>query len=60
MSKVRILDLSESYTFGKYAELAYDSADILAEFDVTLNNMLVIEAKNADLSNGNYAANYSC
>lgn len=38
MSKVRILDPSESYTFSKYAELAYDSADILAEFGVTLNN----------------------
>jgi len=38
MSKVRILDPSESYTFSKYAELAYDSADILAEFGVTLKN----------------------
>ncbi|MBD2438671.1 hypothetical protein [Nostoc sp. FACHB-110] len=38
MSKARILDPSESYTFSKYAELAYDSADILAEFGVTLNN----------------------
>ena len=38
MSKARILDPSESYTFSKYAELAYDSADILAEFGVTLKN----------------------
>ncbi|MDF5732680.1 MAG: hypothetical protein PUP92_32995 [Rhizonema sp. PD38] len=38
MRKARILDPCESYTFGKYAELAYDSADILAEFGVTLNN----------------------
>ncbi|MDF5721302.1 MAG: hypothetical protein PUP91_12660 [Rhizonema sp. PD37] len=38
MRKGRILDPSESYTFSKYAELAYDSADILAEFGVTLNN----------------------
>ncbi|MEC4816108.1 MAG: hypothetical protein SAK29_22975 [Scytonema sp. PMC 1069.18] len=38
MTKVRILDPSESYTFSKYAELAYDSADILAEFGVALNN----------------------
>jgi hypothetical protein len=38
MSKVRILDPSESYTSSKYAELAYDSADILAEFGVALNN----------------------
>lgn len=38
MSKVRILDPSESYTFSKYAQLAYDTADILAEFGVTLKN----------------------
>jgi len=38
MSRARILNPSESYTFSKYAELAYDSADILAEFGVTLNN----------------------
>ncbi|MBW4617339.1 MAG: hypothetical protein KME21_29800 [Desmonostoc vinosum HA7617-LM4] len=38
MSKAKILDPSESYTFSKYAELAYDSADILAEFGVTLKN----------------------
>lgn len=38
MSKARILDPSESYTFSKYAQLAYDSADILAEFGVTLKN----------------------
>ncbi|MFN6559954.1 MAG: hypothetical protein RMY28_009110 [Nostoc sp. ChiSLP01] len=30
MSRAKILDPSESYTFIKYAELAYDSADILA------------------------------
>lgn len=38
MSRAKILDPAESYTFSKYAELAYDSADILAEFGVTLNN----------------------
>ncbi|KAF3887814.1 MULTISPECIES: hypothetical protein [Nostocales] len=38
MTKARILDPSESYTFSKYAELAYDSADILTEFSVRLNN----------------------
>ncbi|BAY77298.1 hypothetical protein NIES25_37590 [Nostoc linckia NIES-25] len=38
MSRAKIIDPSESYTFSKYAELAYDSADILAEFGVTLNN----------------------
>lgn len=38
MSRARILNPSESYTFSKYAELAYDSADILGEFGVTLNN----------------------
>ncbi|MBE9006786.1 hypothetical protein IQ259_17365 [Fortiea sp. LEGE XX443] len=38
MSKAKILNQSESYTFSKYAELAYDSADILAEFGVTLKN----------------------
>jgi hypothetical protein len=38
MSRAKILNPSESYTFSKYAELAYDSADILAEFGVTLNN----------------------
>ncbi|WP_277927183.1 hypothetical protein [Nostoc spongiaeforme] len=27
MSKARILDPSESYTFRKYAELAYDSSE---------------------------------
>ncbi|MEH1836579.1 MAG: hypothetical protein V7L29_32155 [Nostoc sp.] len=38
MSRAKILNPSESYTFSKYAELAYDSADILAEFGVTLLN----------------------
>ncbi|MBD2777284.1 hypothetical protein [Iningainema tapete] len=38
MSRGRILNPSESYTFSKYAELAYDSADILAEFGVALKN----------------------
>jgi len=75
MSKARILDPSESYTFSKYAQLAYDTADILAEFGVTLKieypvqvsnwlkgsfdyfipteqNLLVIEAENADLARG--------
>ncbi len=38
MSKSAILDPNESYTFSKYAELAFDAADILAEFGVTLHN----------------------
>jgi len=38
MIKSRILNASKSYTFSKYAELAYDSADILAELGVTLKN----------------------
>lgn len=38
MSKARILNPSESYTFSEYAELAYDSADVLAEFGVILIN----------------------
>jgi hypothetical protein len=38
MIKSRILNPSKSYTFSKYAELAYDSADILAELGVTLKN----------------------
>ena len=38
MIKSRILNASKSYTFSKYAELAYDSADILAELGITLKN----------------------
>lgn len=38
MSRAAILDPSESYTFSKYAELAFDTADILAEFGVSLHN----------------------
>lgn len=38
MSRTTILDPAESYTFSKYAELSFDTADILAEFGVTLSN----------------------
>ncbi len=38
MSKAAILDSNESYTFSKYAELAFDTADILAELGATLTN----------------------
>ncbi|MES1022073.1 hypothetical protein ABN584_04105 [Gloeocapsa sp. BRSZ] len=34
---IAILNPAESYTFSKYA-LSFDTADILAESDVTLNN----------------------
>jgi hypothetical protein len=36
MAKARILDPNESYTFSKYAELPFTTADILADFEVTL------------------------
>ncbi|NET38678.1 MAG: hypothetical protein F6K19_42930 [Cyanothece sp. SIO1E1] len=38
MTRTPILDPAASYTFSKYAELPFDAADILAEFDVTLKN----------------------
>ncbi|MGB7441034.1 MAG: hypothetical protein WA919_08215 [Coleofasciculaceae cyanobacterium] len=38
MGRATILDPAESYTFSKYAELSFDTADILAEFGVTLKN----------------------
>lgn len=38
MSKTQILDPAESYTFSKYAELPFDTADILAEFGVAFNS----------------------
>jgi hypothetical protein len=34
MLKVQILDPNESYTFSRYAELPFDTADILASFGV--------------------------
>jgi hypothetical protein len=39
MSRATILDPAESYSFSKYAELAFDTADILAEFGVSLSNL---------------------
>ncbi|MBW4619581.1 MAG: hypothetical protein KME17_09510 [Cyanosarcina radialis HA8281-LM2] len=39
MSRATILDPAESYTFSKYAELVFDTADILAEFGITLSNV---------------------
>jgi hypothetical protein len=38
MSRSRILDPTESYTFSDYAELSFDTSDILAELGVTLTN----------------------
>ena len=38
MGRAAILDPAESYTFSKYAELPFDTADILAEFDVGFSN----------------------
>jgi hypothetical protein len=38
MGKTTILDPAESYIFSKYAELSFDTADILMEFGVTLHN----------------------
>ncbi|MGF1512328.1 MAG: hypothetical protein ACFB5Z_01335 [Elainellaceae cyanobacterium] len=34
MPRAPIVDPAETYTFCKYAELKFDTADILAEFDV--------------------------
>ncbi|MGF1538269.1 MAG: hypothetical protein ACFB4J_17535 [Elainellaceae cyanobacterium] len=39
MPRPPILRPTESYTFSKYAELRFDTADILAEFDVSLQNV---------------------
>ncbi|MGF1602435.1 MAG: hypothetical protein ACFCU8_10525 [Thermosynechococcaceae cyanobacterium] len=38
MGRTAILDPAESDSFSKYAELSFDTADILAEFGVTLKN----------------------
>lgn len=38
MARALILDPAKDYTFSKYAELPFDAADILAEFNVTLIN----------------------
>ncbi|MGB7413228.1 MAG: hypothetical protein WA902_03385 [Thermosynechococcaceae cyanobacterium] len=38
MGRTAILDPAESYSFSKYAELSFDTADILAEFGVTLHS----------------------
>lgn len=38
MPRTPIVDPSGSYTFSKYAELKFDTADILAEFGVSLKN----------------------
>jgi hypothetical protein len=38
MPRVPILAPTKDYTFSEYAELAFDAADILAEFDVTLKS----------------------
>ncbi|MFM7425567.1 MAG: hypothetical protein ACKO7W_11330 [Elainella sp.] len=39
MSRATILDPAESYSFSKYAELAFDTADVLAEFGVSLSSL---------------------
>lgn len=41
MSRATILNPAASYTFSKYAELSFDTADILAEFGVTLHSTLL-------------------
>ncbi|MEB3292655.1 MAG: hypothetical protein VKJ24_05815 [Synechococcales bacterium] len=38
MGRSQILDPTKSYTFSKYADLAFETADILMEFGVTLVN----------------------
>lgn len=38
MGRAAILDPAESYIFSKYAELPFDTADILAEFDITFTS----------------------
>jgi len=38
MGRTIILDPAESYTYSNYAELPFDTADILAEFGITLHN----------------------
>lgn len=42
MTRVPILDPHKDYTFSKYAELSFDTADILAEFDVTLKSSALV------------------
>lgn len=39
MPRLPIVDPAGSYTFSKYAELRFDTADILAEFDVSLQSV---------------------
>lgn len=39
MTRAPLLDPAESDTFSKYAELPFDTADILAEFGVSLKNI---------------------
>ena len=39
MSRTPLLDPAESYSFSKYAELPFDTADILAEFGVSISNV---------------------
>lgn len=38
MTRAPLINPSESYTFSKYAELPFDTADILAEFGFSLTN----------------------
>lgn len=38
MTRAPILDPAKDYTFSRYAELPFDASDILAEFDVRLQN----------------------
>ena len=39
MPRLPILNPAESYTFSRYAELKFDTADILAEFGVSFENV---------------------
>jgi hypothetical protein len=40
MSKIKILEEDQSYTFGSYFELPYEADEILAEFDYSLQRTL--------------------
>ncbi|MEL6937233.1 MAG: hypothetical protein AAFO59_11275, partial [Cyanobacteria bacterium J06607_17] len=39
MPRTPIIDTATSYTFSKYAELKFDTADILSEFGISFQNV---------------------
>ncbi len=53
MSRSPILDPNKSYTFSKYAEMLFDTADILAELGVTLANQELPTPKAAPIDSRN-------